>query len=226
MPKIIKMMKFSTSQMLSLYIYGVFEGKGVNSFNINGINGGEVFIVPFRDIKAVVSNTQFAEYDPTEENVLKHEKVIQEAINHGVAIAPMRFCTILKTKNDLNKLLHSGYFNFKKNLVKIRNKHEFDVKVFVDISKFKSKYGEEIIEKSKEIAESLYQNLKSVADESVLSDQVTSEMIMNASFLILKDKREPFHDAIATFDEKYTDVLKIRISGPTAPYNFVSMPKK
>jgi len=50
------------------------------------------------------------------------------------------------------------------------------------------------------------------------------EMIMNCSFLIHREKVQEFYEAINQFDQKFTDKLKIRISGPTAPYNFVDMP--
>jgi hypothetical protein len=262
--------------MASLYLYGVVN-KAINDLKTAGLGGGEVYAVPFRDIAVLVSDTQFIEYDPTEENVVLHEKVIQEVLKHNTAIAPMRFCTIMKTKSDLHKLLDKGYYAFKQNLLKIKNKQEFDVKVFLDVERLKAekeieqkaeneekeegeekrkegqkvehkeeekggkverkeeyregkeKYEEEkedIVSQSRSIAAACYTLLKDIADESTLSDQVTSEMIMNASFLVHESKREAFRNAIISFDKQHTEKLKIRISGPTAPYNFVAMPLK
>jgi hypothetical protein len=44
--------------------------------------------------------------------------------------------------------------------------------------------------------------------------------------LVHREKIKIFYEEIKAFDEQLTDKLKIRISGPTAPYNFVDMPTR
>ena len=213
----------------SIYIYGIVDGRVNKMLNAECIgNSNQVYCVPFKDITAVVSNTPFIEYDPTEENTLAHEKVIQVVLKENLTIAPMRFCTILKTRNDLIKLMHSAYLPFKRNILKIRNKLEFDVKVFLDVEKLMAEVNNdnELIEKSREIATELNNRLKQMAEDTVLEEQITEDMIMSASFLIHKEKIKGFYEEIKNFDEQFTDKLKIRISGPTAPYNFVDMPTR
>jgi len=83
-----------------------------------------------------------------------------------------------------------------------------------------------ILEKSRKIASELYEMLEELAYEAALSEQITEDMILNASFLVELNRTKEFHNKIHEFDNSYTDVLKIRISGPTAPYNFVKMPEK
>ena len=124
------------------------------------------------------------------------------------------------------KLFNSAYLAFKKNILKIRNKHEYSVKVFLDIEKFKQEAGENLVEKSREIALELHDRLKEIAEDLVLEEQIIEDIIMNATFLIHKENIEKFREEIINFDKKFTDKLKIRISGPTAPYNFVNMPTK
>jgi hypothetical protein len=210
----------------SIYIYGIADGKINSALESKGIGeeNNKAYCIPFKDITAIVSNTQFIEYDPTEENVLAHELVIQELIKKEMTIAPMRFCTILKTEDDVLKLLKSAYFPFKKNILKIRNKKEFGVKLFLDIEKLKRE-ANDILKKSVEIAEELHNKLKEKSEDIKLDEQITEDMIMNASYLIRNEKVKEFHDAIYDFDKSYTDKIKIRISGPTAPYNFVDMPR-
>jgi hypothetical protein len=214
----------------ALYIYGIINGTSKKVFPGLGIGeeNNDVYCIPFKDLSAVVSRTAFEEYDPTEDNVVGHEKVIQEFMRHDLEIAPMRFCTVVRTERDVIKLLNSGYNIFKLNLMKTKNKQEFDVKAFLITDKLMAevKDDDELLEKSRDMATQFYELLDKITDKSVLSDQVTREMIMNASFLIHKDKVKEFYDQITEFDSRYSDKLKIRISGPTAPYNFVSMPKK
>jgi hypothetical protein len=102
-------------QYNSIYVYGIIEGKINGDLNIKGIGDreDEVYSIPFKDVSAIVSNTPFEEYDPSEENILNHEKVIQSILNRDLTIAPMRFCTILGSRNDILKLLHSAYFEKK-----------------------------------------------------------------------------------------------------------------
>jgi len=83
-----------------------------------------------------------------------------------------------------------------------------------------------LTEKSRKMASDLYDRLKQIAVDNVLDEQITDEMMMNASFLIKKETVNKFRELITEFDKQYTDLLKIRISGPTAPYNFVDMPTK
>jgi hypothetical protein len=213
----------------SLYVYAIVDGKVRQKVACSGMGArnDEVFGVPFKDVSAIVSLTPFVEYDPTEENTLAHEEVIQALLQEGLTVAPMRFCTIVASHRDLQRMLHSGYLLFKKNLLKVREKDEFDVKVFLDVQKLQTEVGKQnLIPRSQQIAARLYDELQTVTKDGVLSDQVTQEMILNASFLVHRKEREVFHSIIVSFDKQYTDTLKIRISGPTAPYNFVSMPTK
>jgi hypothetical protein len=211
----------------ALYVYGVIDKSHKEVFPGIGIwEGEDVYCMPFKDISAVVSRTPFEEYDPTEENTLAHEAVIQALLKKDLEIAPMRFCTVLGGERDVMKLLSSGYAAFKLNLLKVKNKQEYDVKAFLLVENLKKEVSddEELVQKSQAIAKQFYELLDDITDKSVLSDQVTREMILNASFLVHKEKVDHFYSKINEFDKNFTDKIKIRISGPTAPYNFVSMP--
>jgi hypothetical protein len=214
----------------SIYIYGIVDGQVNKDFKESGVGdrNDKVYCIPFKDVTAIVSDTPFVEYDPTEDNTLAHEKVIQEILQNELSIAPMRFCTILKNKDEIFKLCQSCYMPFKKNILRIRNKQEFSVKTFLQVEKLKNEVTneEELLKKSHLMATELYELLKEIAFDDVLDEQSTREMIFNCSFLIHKDKIKTFFDAVTKFDEQYTDKLRIRISGPTAPYNFVDMPTK
>jgi hypothetical protein len=214
----------------SIYIYGIVDGQVHQNFQVLGIGAREekVYCIPFKDVTAIVSDTPFEEYDPTEDNTLAHEKVIQEVLRHGWSIAPMRFCTILKNKEEIFKLCRSCYLPFKRNILKIRNKQEFSVKTFLNVNKLETEVSSdaELLQRSNQMATELYEILKGITFDNVLEEQSTREMIFNCAFLVHKDKVKEFYDAITKFDEEYTDKLKIRISGPTAPYNFVDMPTK
>jgi hypothetical protein len=214
-------------QYNSCYVYGVIDGKLPKEMHIVGIGGRKdiVFAIPFKDISAIVSFTPFEEYDPTEQHTLEHEAVIQEIIKSNITLAPMQFCTILKSEQDVKKLLSSGYLALKKNLLKVRNRLEFDVKMFLSFDRSQG-VNDHLVLRSKELAENLYSSLQHFSDDTVLIDQVTGDMILNVSVLLAKEKKDHLFQKIETFDKGVTEEVRIRVSGPTAPYNFVSMPKK
>src|SRR4051812_25721917 len=61
------------------YVYGVIESKEAANFGKFGIGGGgeAVYTVTHKDISAIVSKTELFIFDPTRENALAHEHVIE-----------------------------------------------------------------------------------------------------------------------------------------------------
>src|SRR5258708_11844774 len=83
------------------YVYGIVQAKEPLTFGRSGIGGsGEmVYTVNYQDIAAVVSNTSVYIFDPTRENALAHEHVIETVMkNH--TIIPIIFVTACRIYND------------------------------------------------------------------------------------------------------------------------------
>jgi len=100
------------------------------SFGRSGIGGGSeaVYTVHYLDIAAVVSNTSVYIFDPTRENALAHEHVIETVMkNH--TIIPMSFGTVFRTDNDIREVLKSIYPSLKDVLHQMSGKLEFGLKV-------------------------------------------------------------------------------------------------
>src|SRR5689334_6573011 len=66
------------------YVYGIVEAKESSTFGKIGIGGqGEmVYTVNYQDIAAVVSKTSVYIFDPTRENALAHEHVIETVMKN------------------------------------------------------------------------------------------------------------------------------------------------
>jgi hypothetical protein len=112
------------------YVYGIVQAKDHMSFGKIGIGGaGEmVYTVNYLDIAAVVSKTAVAIFDPTRENALGHEHVI-ETVMKSYTIIPMSFGTIFRTDNDIREVLKSIYSSLKDVLNQMAGKLEFGLKV-------------------------------------------------------------------------------------------------
>lgn len=112
------------------YVYGIVQTKTPLSFGKIGIGGaGEpVYTVNHLDIAAVVSKTPVAIFDPTRENALAHEHVI-ETVMKNYTIIPMSFGTVFRTDDDIRQVLKSIYPSLKDVLNQMAGKIEFGLKV-------------------------------------------------------------------------------------------------
>ncbi|HEX6908680.1 MAG TPA: GvpL/GvpF family gas vesicle protein [Terriglobales bacterium] len=115
------------------YVYGIIEAKQPLSFGKMGIGGaGEpVYTAHFQDIAAVVSKTAVYIFDPTRENALAHEHVI-ETVMKTHTIIPMSFGTVFRTDDDIREVLKSIYSSLKDVLKQMTGKLEFGLKVTWD----------------------------------------------------------------------------------------------
>jgi len=112
------------------YVYGIIETKRPLTFGRIGIGGaGEpVYTVQHKDLAAVVSRTPVAIFDPTRDNVLAHEHVI-ETIMKAHTIIPMSFGTVFRTDQDIVEVLKSIEPSLKDVLKQMADKLEFGLKV-------------------------------------------------------------------------------------------------
>ncbi|PYY02349.1 MAG: gas vesicle synthesis GvpLGvpF, partial [Acidobacteria bacterium] len=107
-------------------MYGVIEARDNVSFGKIGIGGmGEnVYSVHHGDVAAVVSKTPVFIFDPTRENALAHEHVIETVMKTNTII-PMSFGTVFRTDDDIREVLKSIYPSLKDVLKQMANKLEF-----------------------------------------------------------------------------------------------------
>lgn len=68
--------------------------------------------------------------------------------------------------------------------------------------------------------ELIVQTLKEQAVDLCLHDVANDEMILNAGFLLEKQREESFHDAVALLDQKLEDTVNFRVVGPLPAYSF------
>src|SRR3954465_13931150 len=115
------------------YVYGVIQTKEPMTFGKIGMGGsGEmVYTVHHGDIAGIVSKSPVFIFDPTRENALAHEHVI-ETVMKAQTIIPMSFGTVFRTDDDIREVLKSIYPSLKDVLKQMSNKLEFGSKVTWD----------------------------------------------------------------------------------------------
>jgi len=82
--------------------------------------------------------------------------------------------------------------------------------------------AEELERRGKRVASEIYRRLDGISAESKMNKPIGDEMILNAAFLVEKDKEKEFDERVNRIEEDYGDkvMLKYVIS---PPYNFVGL---
>ena len=246
-----------SQQQEGRYVYGVIEARDNLGFGRIGIGGmGEnVYCVPHGDVAAVVSKTPVFIFDPTRENALAHEHVI-ETVMKSNTIIPMSFGTVFRTDDDIREVLKSIYPSLKDVLKQMANKLEFGLKVTWDRDRIVEELKREneeihrfqheltrkhlqstyfarmqlgrmidkaLSERAAEVVREIYDGLRTVCVASRDNKVIGDKMIMNAAFLIQKDKEAEFDAAVNAVAQKFGDRLNFKYTGPWPPYNFVNI---
>ena len=239
------------------YVYGIIEAKQPLSFGRMGIGGASapVYTVNFQDIAAIVSKTSVYIFDPTRENALAHEHVI-ETVMKTHTIIPMSFGTVFRTDNDIREVLRSIYVSLKDVLKQMEGKLEFGLKVNWDrdriIEELKDadeeirRFHQEITrkhlqstyfarmqlgrmidkalsERSAQFVRDIYEALRGVCVASRDNKPIGEKMIMNAAFLVERDRERDFDATVNKIAKNYGELLNFKYTGPWPPYNFVNI---
>ena len=239
------------------YVYGIIQSREPVTFGKMGIGGtGQmVYAVTHGDISAVVSRTSVFIFDPTRENALAHEHVI-ETVMKTHTIIPMSFGTVFRTEDDIREVLRSIYPSVKDVLKQMEGKVEFGLKVSWDrdhiveelrrdheeIHRFHQEITRKhlqstyfarmqlgrmiekaLTERSGEYLREIYEGLRAICVASRDNKPIGDKMIMNAAFLIEREREAEFDAAVNRIAKKFGDRLNFKYTGPWPPYNFVNI---
>lgn len=112
------------------YIYCIIETKQERNFGPIGIGGrgDEVLTIGYDDLSMVVSDHPMTKFVVNRENMLAHEKVIEEVMKEFDSVLPVRFGTIASNADEIRNLLDRRYREFKNLLRDMDHKVELGVK--------------------------------------------------------------------------------------------------
>ncbi|MDO9122967.1 MAG: GvpL/GvpF family gas vesicle protein [Deltaproteobacteria bacterium] len=132
------------------YIYCIIGTKQERNFGPIGIGGrgDEVLTVGYDDLSMVVSNHPMTKFVVNRENMLTHEKVIEEVMKEFDSVLPVRFGTVASGADEIRNLLDRRYREFKSLVRDMDHKVELGVK---GIWKNMDVIFKEIVKENKEI---------------------------------------------------------------------------
>jgi len=242
------------------YIYCITDSNQPQSFGPLGIGGrgDEVYTICFDDIAAVVSNSLIKKYSARRENMLGHEKAIEEVMKEH-PVLPVRFGTIAEDEGDegkVKRILEKEHDRFKALLNKMSDKKELNLKAifredviykdilekYEDIRRLKEKVAAlesekthfqlmqigEMVEQALEREKAKHKDeilgiLQPLAEDVKANDTYGELMIVNAAFLVHKEKEPEFDWEVEGLVDKYGEKMRFKYVGTLPPFNFVNL---
>jgi len=124
-----------------LYLYCIANGGQGAKLGKIGIEGNEVYIIPYKDIGAVVHRCLPKPYKSENsktvtEWVLAHQKIVETAWEKFGTVLPLGFDTIVKggesisPEQNLIGWLKENYENLKAKIERVRDRVEFGIQIF------------------------------------------------------------------------------------------------
>jgi hypothetical protein len=141
------------------YIYGIVAGGKEVRLGQIGIEGNEVYTIPYQDLCAIVHNCPAEPYQSKDAEIVKgwvgtHQSVLDEAKERFGTIIPFGFDVILQPKDDaaspdqvVRDWLEEDYDRLHTVMEEIRGKDEYGVQVLYEPDVL----GKQISEQSEEI---------------------------------------------------------------------------
>jgi len=80
-----------------------------------------------------------------------------------------------------------------------------------------------LLARKQAVIQAFSSELDPLAQEIVVNDTMTEEMIYNAAFLIPWESESEFSERVEVIDQKFGDRLRIRYNNFTAPYTFAQL---
>ena len=150
------------------YIYGIIEEKERRELQVPGIlnPSGRPYTVPCDNISAVVSEAPFIAYETTEENMLAHNRVLEEVMK-SYDVIPLRFGTMTRTETEVLEFLEGIRPSLEASFKKLKGKCEFDLTVSIN----EKELLQEISETTAEIKD-LKAKLMEAGGQAKLEDRI------------------------------------------------------
>lgn len=223
-----------------------------------GVGGPDVAVrtIEYGDLVAIVSDAPATACGATHDNLMAHERVIEEAMSHS-DVLPIAFGTVAPNDHEVREnLLHSEHDTLQRCLGFIQGRVEVALKVlwnqdrvFVEIVAERddiqnlrdliarrppeTTYDERIQlgkltaealgDKRERDAKAVLDALSPLAVDVRLNQPLTDMMILNASFLVGKERIEEFDAQVQRLGEIQADRLVLQYMGPLPPYSFVDL---
>ncbi len=230
--------------MEGIYLYGIVTFPPPLLRQIVGLGRRPVFLVPQRDLAAVVSRSPLTLWPVDEDHLTLHETVLEELMSSR-PVLPARFNTLFRTEDAVIALLDKRAQTFRSALERVTGKVELGLRVLweppgdaEESADKKSWHGGPgtayLYQRLKEerhrsglraTGERLIQEVQSLfhslAGESRLQRFPTERLLLTGAYLVERDRVDAFREGVARAQQEFSR-LSFLLTGPWPPYHFVN----
>ncbi len=198
--------------MTHRYVYGVVTDDV--AFETDAVAGADqIYTISHRRLGAVASDIETTEPEETDEDAQRHDEILRTVMEKGHTIVPMQFGMVFESDRALKNVLRGARPAFRRAMNDIEGRVELGVKIVRDAD---ATVDREAIEAS------VADELNPIAAQSVPNDLFSDRLVLNRSYLVDREDRAAFDDAIVRLEDNHDD-LTVRYTGPFAPYSFVDV---
>jgi len=230
-----------------MYLYAITDRPELPVPAEPGLEGTSLFSLAYQDIAAVVSPLATSTVSPTEDNLWRHEAIV-EALMADRTVLPVRFGTVLTDEAAVKAVLAAHYANFVVDLEQVRGRVELGLRVLW-ISDFrlpiadcrspnhKSKIasGRAYLlarleeerqrqaqqQQAEALADEIHTPLAQMAVESTRQVLITPRLLLTAAYLVEREQVAAFRREVEALSAAYPE-LRFLCTGPWPAYNFVT----
>ncbi|MBU0703233.1 MAG: GvpL/GvpF family gas vesicle protein [Chloroflexi bacterium] len=229
--------------MTALYLYAITDRPEAPMPAEPGLESVSLLNISHQDIAAVVSPLSTTEVLPAEDNLWRHEAVV-EALMVGRAVLPVRFGTVLASEAAAQAVLVTHYADFTASLDRVRGRVELGLRVLWDddrppttnsAQRSSSSSGRSYLlarleeerqvrvwrQQAEALAAELHTPLAQLAAESIQQTLITPRLLLTAAYLVERDRVTAFQREVGGLNAAYP-ALRLLCTGPWPPYSFVT----
>ncbi len=193
-----------------LYVYGIINNKDI-IVSIKGLRNMPIQKINFKDTAVLFSFYPVLHPILEEKETMLYSEILNKLAGK-TAVIPMAVGTVFKNQEILEAVLDKSYETAKKTLELIKDKIELGVKVV-------KKDGEEV---SGKVNQDILEELNKLSIKSVAGDKFSERLLLNHSFLVVKNNFVRFSDKIGELEKKNSG-LKFIYTGPWPVYSFCNI---
>lgn len=199
------------------YVYGIVRADSLE-LSVDAVGDADrVYTLEFGSLAVVVSDVDSREPEQSDENSRAHDAVLRAVLEHGEGrtVVPMQFGMVFEHDRAIENVLRSSRRAIEDALEEVDGMVELGVKLVTPADGLDDQDDQAVVA---DVVERLGVHAESAADGDLFSDR----LLLNRSFLVPRENREAFGDAIDDVEADYPD-LTVQYTGPWAPYSFVDI---
>ncbi len=210
--------KLQKPRPIGKYLYCIIKEKIKKVFGIKGMDGRKVHTISYKNLSAVVSDSEIKEFSLTKDNLLTHQKAIEEVMKN-YTVLPVAFGIIADDNATIKeKLLKPKYAELLENISGLDNKIVMGLKgLWPDMTII----FQELVNENPEIKKLKEQNGNTILDR----DQTIEIGKLVGESLTLKREEEK-EQILKTFKEIADDFKENKIFGDQMLFNTVFLVSK